>query len=181
MSKKVNAATVKAILRASEQEPVTLDYPFAGMSAEITVKPHLRFADRCRLVMGATDMCFTDGLYQPYMYPLAWGYQLLIHYTNLSLPSKAEQVWSLINQTDLLARITAVIGDNLEEVQADIREGIRARLSHSKWDDVADSLSGLMAKMREMDADSLAQAAKEGAPSNKILPFAPAAAGKEES
>ncbi len=181
MSKKVNAATVKGIIRASEPEPVTLDYPFAGISAAITVTPHLSFADRCRLVMGVTDMCFTDGLYQPYMYRLAWGYQILIHYTNLTLPSKAEQVWALINQTDLLSRVTAVIGDDLAATEADIREGIRARLSRSKWDDVADNLAGLTAKMQEMDNDKLATIAKEGAPDGKILPFMPAAAGKEES
>ena len=166
MSKKVNAATVKGIIRASEPEPVALNYPFAGISAVITVTP---------------DMCFTDGLYQPYMYRLAWGYQILIHYTNLTLPSKAEQVWALINQTDLLSRVTAVIGDDLAAMEADIREGIRARLSRSKWDDVADNLAGLTAKMLEMDNDKLAAIAKEGAPEGKILPFMPAAAGKEES
>lgn len=187
MSKKVSAATVKAILRASEQEPVTLDYPFADMSVEIIVKPYLSFADRCRLVMGAADMCFTDDLYQPYMYPLAWGYQLLHHYTNLSIPSKAEQVWTLISRTDLLARLTAVIRDDLTAIQADIRESIRARLSRSKGDDAADSLSGLLAKMQEMDSGRLVAAEKEDTcapkkdvPAGKILFFTPAA-GQEKS
>lgn len=170
MSKKVKAAAVNQFIRRqAATQAVTVTYPEQDDPLTISVTPHLSFAGRCALVRGVADMCFGDGGYQPCMYRLAWGYQLLAHYTNLTLPTKAEAVWSLISQTGLLPAVTAAIRDDLDATEQDVREEIRVRCSHSKWDDVADGLAGLTARLNQADSSELAAMAYAAPAQDNLL------------
>ena len=182
MSKKVKTSVLTPLIRHHMRcEPVSVTYTDGDNDVALMVTPHISLEAQCQLINGAAQMCCPNGVYQPGLYRLAWGYQVLHAYTNLTLPGKVEPVWALISRTGLLQAVTEAVQDDLAVLQQSLREEVDMRRSRSKWEEVADGLAGMLSKLKELDSQQLAETVKAGmSAGGNVLPF-PAANREKES
>lgn len=116
----------------------------------VMIKRHLTLAERSGMVQDITNMVFRDvdgeEMYAPYLRKIAFDYNIMHYFTNLSLPADANKISDFADNTDFVRVVMGVVGEEyINGVLAEAKDLIdfkKKKLARrTRMDDFLGSLS----------------------------------------
>jgi len=182
MSKKTNKneITIGSIFAAIEEPSApyeTIEIGEGKNAVSIRVKKYLSLLEYGNMIKDIVDMVFLGSeenvIYAPYTKEFAIGFNILTHYTNISLPNDSEKVWRFFKETSILEKVYGHISDYVDiyiSVEGLIEYRKEEILKRSKLDGLVDGVSsilkGIGEKLRDIDIEKLL----EGVEKDRALP-----------
>ena len=158
MAKKITAKKIMKTLADYEVGHTTVNFGSDECPIEVVVKPYLKLGEILALIKEVEEVVFSEDeiggvQYIPGVEKFACEYAIVEHFTNIELPSNAEDAWAFLRATGAIHKIEHAVGENVYCVERSLRNAINHRkeqlLKKSKFDDVLDSILSLMSAVKE--------------------------------
>lgn len=112
-----NTAQIKALVEASAPRVNELKYGEADNELIVKVYPVLPFTKRMEMVREIVDGVFMDekdsvNTYVPEFLSLLQKYTVIKFFTDLSLPTKLDDMWLVLNYTSIYDDVIKIVGFN---------------------------------------------------------------------
>ena len=172
------AAIVKATDKLNERNVVET-YGDGENAVEITVKTRLTMSERITFVNDVVDTLFvTDKktgnvIYVPSLRDFAFGYALVRYFTNVSLSGGAGKVFAFLEETQFVAWLTNIIGEEyVAKMAAYTDEAIEDRkqkeMKTSKLDELLENILSVVKAVgdetKNIDVSQIVNYVQQNAP-----------------
>lgn len=160
MAKKqrITAASIAEAMELADTNIVTISCGTRENTIEIPIKAHLSISERAAMVSDITNMVFiaddNETRYCPAFRKFAIDYNIVTHFTNVSLPADSNKVCKFLEKSDLANRIVNTLPYGyVMEIIADANEAIEYRkqelLKRSKFDDLLTGVLDIVQALRD--------------------------------
>lgn len=177
---KITAVAIAKAMELMDFDPVVIKCGSGDNAIEVPVKPCLTIGERAMMVSDITNMVFInsgDGeKYCPAFKKFAIEFNIVSHFTNVSLPADSDKAYKFLNRSGLANMIAQAlpdgyIGEIIEEALEAIDYRKQELLKQSKIDrildrvlDVIDTLGG---KIEDIDISQIMEFVDKNMPEFK--------------
>lgn len=199
-AKKITIASMMKAMEINKNNKDTLVVGEGENQVEVIVKKKLTLFERADMVNSIVSMVWSQDengteMYAPYLRKFAYDFNILNYFTNIQLPDDMDKVWEFVDNADIAGMVIDFVGGGyIENIIREANEAIEYRkaeiLKRSKFDNIFDSLSGIMKtvgdKTQNLDMNGMLELVEKYAPElkgelNKILQAQMAESSEEAS
>lgn len=162
VNKKIAAKMVEEAVGCVREPFVEIAFGEGDNEVRVGVKKRLTLSERSGMVQNIVKMVFrgTDGeeVYAPYLRKIAYDYNILHYFTNVSLPLDVNKICEFIDNTDFVQTVVDAVGcDYVNDILRDANDLIeynKDKLARrTKTDDFMDILVEFLKTMSNRTSD----------------------------
>lgn len=134
-----------------------------GTEYELKLKVYkaIPFEKRTEMIVTIVSMVFSENPitiddYRPMSYEFAKRYATLTYFTDLKLPTNINELWLVLNHTNIFDDVLSIVGGQLNSILEEAFEAIQAKVAYLTHKTDLNLLIEKFAKMLESTGESLA-------------------------